>query len=646
MSETQAPPETVRCPACRSDVSLDLETTCVTVCTRCLSVLERSSVGLRAIGVSGRLRDHGSKLYTGLRFRHKRAYLNVMGRTQPEDGSGNRWDEWYAEQDDGTWAWIAEDQGRYFLTQPLADAPEVPPLDTLQPGDRVRLQGVDFTVDERDEGRIRAAEGQIPFFFRLDETYTFVDLSAPGGRFATLDGSHDPPRVYLGQELSSADFVFPHVGDPTSRPPPPTGEKTAVEAKCGKCTKSIQIRVPAETVRVFCPACGQGHDVDAGTVTLARGVGRDPANRTPLLAFGKQGVLEGEKVTVVGWMRRSVKVEGVFYPWDEYLLAVDGGGFRWLVVNRGHLTVGRPVPAGEVSPVGDEVEIGGASFERFSRGQPVVDLALGEFNWRVNPGESSFAQDWVRAPYAISREQQGTEANWVLSKHLETAAFEAAFPGVRAPSAEGVGMTEPFRHGFALRVSLIGALVALGLFIFQQVTADRREVAQVSAQVDSEATEAEPLTVFGPEFELEGGEPITVQVASDVTQTWVFANGAVAGVESGLVQPFAIEVSRYSGVESGESWSEGSPYATATFSALPAGKYTVQFAFMRGPAPPMAAPTSVTARIIEGDPGLGWPILVFCLLGIVPIVLLILRAAHERRRFEHSDFPKVSEDDS
>ena len=60
MSDTQAPPETVRCPACRSDVSLDLETTCVTVCTRCLSVLERSSVGLRAIGVSGRLRDHGT----------------------------------------------------------------------------------------------------------------------------------------------------------------------------------------------------------------------------------------------------------------------------------------------------------------------------------------------------------------------------------------------------------------------------------------------------------------------------------------------------------------------------------------------------------------------------------------------------------
>jgi len=636
-------PTTVRCPACGSDVSLDLETTCVTVCARCLSVLERSSVGLRAIGVSGKLRDHSSKIHTGLRLRIGRSYVNVMGRTQPEDSSGNRWDEWYVEQDDGTWAWLAEDQGRYFLTEPLGGGPTLnhAEVEALEPGARVVLRGEVFAVDERDQSVIRAAEGQIPFFFRLDETATFVDLSGEGGRFATLDASHDPPRAYVGRELQASELVFPHPGDPTYRAPPPTGAHVAVEGKCGGCTFPLKVRVPAESVRVFCTACGEAHDIDGETVRHVRGVGRDIGKRQPFIPLGSEGTLFGEHLTLVGWVRRvALTAEGEF-PWDEHLMSVQGGGFRWLVLNQGTLTLGRPIPAGQVSPLEARVAVKGVNFEPFTVGRARTERAVGEFPWRLTPGEVTETADWTHPPYALSREQQGSEANWVLSRHVDAEAFEAGFPGRAAPTRTGVGMAEPFKHAAALRFSLYAALVALAIFVAQRLTADDRVAARLEAVIEPTATAAAPQSVFGEPFTLNGGEAITVRVASNVRSSWAFVDGAVVNTDTGVAQPFGIEVSQYSGVSDGESWSEGDPNGSASFSAMPPGPYTLQLNVIRGlERGGSGPPLNLRVEVVEGDPSFGWPLLVFLVIGAATVLLLMMRSAHDRQRFAHSDFPQ------
>lgn len=643
MSASSGEPTRVRCPACNSDVSLDLETTCVTVCAHCLSVLERSSVGLRAIGVSGKLRDHGSKLHSGLRLRIGRSYVNVMGRTQPEDSSGNRWDEWYVEQDDGTWAWLAEDQGRYFLTEPLGGGPTLnaAEVEALQPGERVMLRGEAFTVDERDQSVIRAAEGQIPFFFRLDETSTFVDLSGQAGRFATLDASHDPPRAYVGREVQASELVFPHPGDPTYRAPAPTGARVAVEGKCGGCTFPLKVWVPAESVRVFCTSCGEAHDIDGDAVRHVRGVGREIGKRMPFIPFGSEGELFGEKLTLVGWVRRvALTAEGEF-PWDEHLMAVDGGGFRWLVLNQGTLTLGRPIPAGQVVPLGARVAVQGVDFEPFTMGKARTERAAGEFPWRLTPGEVTETADWTRPPYAISREQHGTEANWVLARHVDAEAFEAGFPGRAAPTPAGVGMAQPFKHAAALRVSLYAALVAFGIFAAQRLSADNRVATRLEATIEATATEATPQSIFGEPFMLNGGEAITVRVASGVRSNWAFVDGALVNSDTGVAQPFGIEVSQYSGVDGGESWSEGDPNGAASFSALPPGPYTLQLNVIRGPERSANTPSiALRAEVVEGDPSFGWPLLVFLVIGAATIVLLMMRSAHDRQRFAHSDFPR------
>ena len=52
---------------------------------------------------------------------------------------------------------------------------------------------------------------------------------------------------------------------------------------------------------------------------------------------------------VLALLERSVRVEGIRYPWKEYLLRVaKGGGYRWLSESKGHWILLEPANLGEV----------------------------------------------------------------------------------------------------------------------------------------------------------------------------------------------------------------------------------------------------------------------------------------------------------
>jgi hypothetical protein len=167
------------------------------------------------------------------------------------------------------------------------------------------------------------------------------------------------------------------------------------------------------------------------------------------IPLGSRGSLRGLPVEVIGFLERSVTVEGTRYPWGEDLLRVaKGGGYRWLSEANGHWVFLEPVSLGEVEErPGRGLRFRGANFRHFQGGQAVVDAVFGEAYWEVKVGETVRSEDYVAPPRLVSVETSGTERHATLGSHCEPAEIAAAF-GLKGPrrTPSGVGPCQPNPH--------------------------------------------------------------------------------------------------------------------------------------------------------------------------------------------------------
>lgn len=120
-------------------------------------------------------------------------------------------------------------------------------------------------------------------------------------------------------------------------------------------------------------------------------------------------------------------------------------------------------------------------------------------------------------------------------------------------------------------------------------------------------TPAEPDTsVFTDPFEVPvEGRNLRVSILSPQLQdNWLGLDVALVHEPTGTVWEDTVEMSYYSGVEDGESWSEGSRSADLWYSRIPGGRYVMRFDPSFDPARP--APATVTVRVTSDTPPTGY----------------------------------------
>src|ERR671933_2684921 len=194
------------CPACGAEVLFKTGSSVVVVCEFCRSVVARTDRGIEDAGTVADVVESGSPLDVNLRGTFLGVAFELTGRAQLGHAAGGFWDEWYAAFADGRWGWLAEAQGRFYLTfQIQVPAPNaLPSFDSLQLGQPVWAIPAQPppVVAEKGTGRMLAAEGEIPYLLTPGETYSYADLSGAGGIFGTLDYGEQPPLVFVGREVT------------------------------------------------------------------------------------------------------------------------------------------------------------------------------------------------------------------------------------------------------------------------------------------------------------------------------------------------------------------------------------------------------------------------------------------------------------
>jgi hypothetical protein len=655
------------CPACGAPITFRIGSSIVTVCDFCNSVVARGDRKLEDLGKVADLVETGSPLDIGLKGVYQGVPFELTGRAQLGHEAGGIWDEWYAAFEDGRWGWLAEAQGRFYLTfqLPLPGQSLIPPFDLLELGEPVAAipTSVPLVTAEKGEARALGAKGEIPYKLVPGEQYEYADLSGPRGEFATLDYSESPPLVFVGREVTLAELGFPKLA---STPEREARRVAAVQLSCPQCAGPLDLRAPDITERVTCPNCGSLLDVNQGRLEFLKAL--NPPKVQPIIPLGSVGEFQGNKLTLIGFMQRSVEYEGVRYYWEEYLLYNPQAGFRWLVRSDDNWSFVEPLSPGAVTSGGRTERIAqydGKRFKLFQDATARVELVLGEFYWKVSLGELVRASDFINPPQMLSREvslksetaqtDEGEspkkkrkhgpspvtsgEINWSLGTYLKHKEVERAFGISGIPRTSKVAPNQPFPHkkvyrywGLLFVATLLTGFLLMGMSTRQKVYEETYQLEPLKNLEDSQVRFSQP-------FELKDRQNIRITATSSVDNTWLEVVGDLINEATNDSQSFSIPVEYYHGVDDGESWSEGDQSPSVHLSALPAGRYTLG---LEARWEKWQQPAMVTIKIEQGVPRVLHLILALIVISIFPIIIAIYHYSFEKRRWEDSDYSPYS----
>lgn len=430
------------CPSCGALVEFHVASSLVTICEHCHSAIARGDKALEDVGKVADLVDTQSPLRLGLSGNYRGKNYELVGRVQYQHPAGGVWDEWYMSFGGERWGWLAEAQGRFYVTfeVPLHSSTDVPPFEQLEAGQSYNLGpkiGV-LKVGERNEAVAAAAQGEIPWQFKPGSPVRFADLYGQNDRFATLDYTEDEPKIYIGVELPLAGLGLPSAAFSEPREPK---EVKGLLLNCPQCGGSLELHAPDAAQRIACPYCGALSDIDKGNLRYLSTLKRSRIQ--PLIPMGTTGTFAGTSYTVIGFLVRSVTEEGVVYRWQEYLLYNPTVGFRWLVHSDDHWNFVTPVSPGEVDDRQHFAVYHGKVFRLFQTGLATVRHVIGEFYWKVEVGEQVQTRDLIHPPEALSIETGGGEENDSLGIYVPPAEIEKAFGVHNLRRSWSIGMNQP-----------------------------------------------------------------------------------------------------------------------------------------------------------------------------------------------------------
>lgn len=634
----------VSCPSCGAAVTFTISSALVVVCEFCRSVVGRGDRQPEDYGKIAVLVGTASPLRVGLTGSYKSQPFTLTGRAQFAHQAGGVWDEWYAAFPNDRWGWLAEAQGRFYLTfqRDLLSRESLIPADDLVLGEWVPdMPSLSlYRVAEKGVAQTAGAEGEIPYTLIPGETHVYADLSGPHGAFATLDYNQEPPLLFLGHEVTLTELGWAHLGQGTASTPK---QATAVQLACPHCGGPLALRAPDKTERVTCPNCGSLLDVNHGQLkyltTLTLKV-------TPLIPLGAVGTFNGQQFTTIGFLRRSVTFDGLPYHWDEYLLYQPLLGFRWLVHSDHHWNFVEPVPVGMVESAERTAQFRQRTFKLYQDASARVEHVLGECYWKVEVGETVQTADYVHPPLMLSKEQNESEINWSLGTYMPPAEVARIFALTDIPQPQKVAPNQPYPHSqlFAYWGWLLLAGLALGLLLF--ISASSRRVMNQIYQLEPAKIAEDSAVYFSEPFAVRARENIRITADAPIANTWVEIDGDIINQATDESVGFTLPIEYYHGVEDGERWSEGGQRGSTYLSALPAGTYVLGLDIHREH---WQQPLTLSVTVEQGVPRFLHFVGTLFLLSLIPLLMAFHYASFNQNRWEDSEyspFNSAESDDS
>ena len=400
----------------------------------------------------------------------------------------------------------------------------------------------------------------------------------------------------------------------------------------------------AHTLSVTCESCRTVLDTSAGEASI---LAKTQAQYTvqPLIPLGSRGKFDGVIFEAIGFEQRYTISDGETFYWQEYVLFHPYKGFRYLSEYNGHWNYIRPT---EVLPGGMfHKSYEGRVYRPFQKSIARTGFVIGEFPWRVTIGEAVTMTYYVSPPYILSSESNAFETTWSEGRYATCDEIWKTF-NLKGdpPKAAGVYSNQPNPHEGkpAASFKLFAAFLAIALAVLIFFTMTHKSDAVYTGNFKFDPSAQTDQSAVSPPFELTGSHTMAVHVESRaaVSQNWIYLQMALVNQATNESFDFGETLSYYSGVDGGESWSEGSSKQGTTVHRVPPGRYYLRVDPERERE---AGESQVAAsRVIEykvavfqGATNYGLFFIVILLLLPPPILAWLRYRSFENKRWSESD---------
>lgn len=414
------------CPGCGAPVEFRSAQSTHAVCGYCQSTVVRHGDTLARLGKMAELFNDFSPLQLQASGVFRGRGFTLVGRLQYQYDKGT-WTEWYAVLDDGSVAFLSEDNGAYVFSLPTSLQRAVPSAESFRVGAITAVNAKSFSVASNERVSLLSAQGELPHLPALGVPFAMVELRSADGEVLSIDygsaAGGGAPVLSLGRAVLLDELKLSGLRDESAK------EENGRQFGCPNCGAQVAVTL-ATSKSITCRACNSIIDVSQGVgAALKHAIQDEPVS--PLIALGSLGQLQGAQWQVVGFQHRmghEPDDADELFGWDEYLLYNQKRGFTFLVDAEDGWSLVKPVTGAP------SLKTGGQSATYLKTTYPLqasyraeTTYVAGEFYWQVERGQKTFNRDFASGNALLSQEETASEVTWSSGSKLDGDLVAKAF---------------------------------------------------------------------------------------------------------------------------------------------------------------------------------------------------------------------------
>ena len=584
--------EKVQCPSCGASTDVKSPSLLQATCEYCDTIFTFDKEGARDSGIKSKLIPpiSGLSINTDIKISGKK--YTVLGRVQygyslSKDETTGLWEEWYLGSDAGD-IWLTEDAGNFIFETSIENKTLHQKIKT---GESIQIQNSTYLATETGDVYCKGTAGMLPFTIIPDETYYYVDArkkSGDGPDFISIEYDEDTPSIFTGKNIDPVSLEYKK-DDSFLK----AGRTDSIALRCNSCGSPLTTSGKVLEIKtITCASCGTINQIDRETTISLGEVANELGNNLtlPLNGFLK---LNNIDYTITGRLCYEWEDEGETGETYEYLLYNPEKGYLYIGEEDDEFTAFYPTHPPKENMASDfstdkEFIYENDNYIYEETGYLKLIYVDGALPFITKIGSKiqftdASSEKGVRLSEEVNFDESGEarEIEHFLGEEIPYSEIVASFPELEK---DEVTYT-PYKPLLGeLYLKILSIVFSIGFFIYGFIL-DKSESILRESYTQQDLLKKE---LFTDVFEIDKkDEAIEVIVSTDVDQTWTHLGIALyqAGTESILTgEDMGIEY--YSGVEDGESWSEGAKSESIFWKIKEVGKYKLLITALDGDTSP------------------------------------------------------------